>query len=64
MMSLIKTLRMIYSQIENGISIQFFDKYGTTRTICKDSFELFILEYFDDFVLKEVYREDKNRLYK
>jgi len=64
MMSLIKTLRMIYSQIENGITIQFFDKSGTVRTICKDNFEPFILDYFDDFVLKEVYSEDKNGLYK
>ncbi|MBE5933484.1 MAG: hypothetical protein E7263_08710 [Lachnospiraceae bacterium] len=64
MISLIKTLRMIYLQVGAGKQINYMDKDGFEKTISINTFEEFILNTFDEFVLKEVYSEDKNELYK
>ena len=63
MISLITTLRMMYSRIKMGQKIYYMDKNGLKNYICTDNFEEFILSTFDEFVLKEIYSDDKNGLY-
>lgn len=57
MIALIKTLRMMYLQVESGKQICYMDKNGFEKTICINNFEEFILNTFDEFVLKEIYSD-------
>ena len=63
MIALIKTLRMMYWQVEAGKQIYYMDINGLKKTICKNTFEEFVLSISDEYVLKEIYSDDENELY-
>lgn len=58
MSALIKLLRMIKAKTQDGNGIKYIDMENSEKTLCNENFDLFVLELFDDFTLKEVYRED------
>ncbi len=64
MIALIKTLRLMYLQVEEGKQIFYLDKNGLEKTISINNYEEFILSIFDAYVLKEIYSYDKNELYR
>lgn len=54
MIALIKTLRMMKTQIAEGRNISYMDKDDVVKTINLNNFDEFILDMFDEFVLKEI----------
>lgn len=63
MMSLIKSLRILFNSLKRGNEYHYYDKDSTLKTISMASFQSFIKEYFDDFVYEEILSDDPNKLY-
>lgn len=55
-------LLKILNKVRQGGEVHYIDKHDTEKVICRDNFEEFVLETFDEFILKCVYEKDqKNR---
>lgn len=57
MIALIKTLKLISAKILNNEVVKYLDESNIERIIDTNSFTNFILEYFDVFVLEQVYKD-------
>lgn len=63
MRALIHTLRIMRAGIEQGNTYQYWDEKGLLHTIDAGSLQAFILQYFDDFTVREVMGEDSCGMY-
>ena len=56
---LVKDLKTIYSLVNKGKVIRYTDSDNFVKTLDKDNFDEFVLNFFNEFILNEIYSDDR-----